>query len=153
MAAFPASKQDSIPSFQWADCHTQLGNAGWEVIFQWQWPLRPCIQGGLPHSQGTSRQPPQGCSVTFPLQERAREPRSLCTVLGSCGQNTLSAHLHPGPWGLNSHISTGKAFCGAASNCLQKHPVTVFFLLPEEEKATSTRMFCHVCSAGESSQA
>ena len=40
--------------------------------------------------------------------ERASEPRSLCTMLGSCGQNTLGAHLEPGPRGPNWHLSPGE---------------------------------------------
>ena len=90
------------------ESHPQLGSAGWEVILQWRWPLGPCAQGGLPHSQGTSRQPPHGCSLTFALRERAREPRPVCTVLGSCGQNTLGAHLETGLGGPNWHFSPGE---------------------------------------------
>ena len=33
------------------ESHPWLGNPGWEVTLQWQWPLGPCAQGGLPHSQ------------------------------------------------------------------------------------------------------
>ena len=97
---------------------------------QWQWPLRPCAQGGLPHSQGTSRQPPHGCSVTFALQERAREPRSVCTVLGSCGENTLGTYLDPRPRGHNGIFLPGSPNVGQPSNCLQRHPVAICFLLP-----------------------
>ena len=95
--AFSASQEDNIPSCLWAESHPWLRSPDWEVILQWHWPLGPRAQGGLPHSQGMSSQPPHGCFVTFALQERALEPRLICTVLSSCGQNTLGAHLEPGP--------------------------------------------------------
>ena len=95
-AAFPASKEDSVPSHLWAESHPCLGSAGWEIILQWQWPLGPRAQGGLPHSQGTSRQPPHSCSVTFALQERASELRPVCSVLGSCGLTPWAP-----PWSLD----------------------------------------------------
>ena len=129
--AFPASKEDSVPSRLRAESHLCLGSTGWEVSWQWQWPLGPCAQGGLPHSQGTSRQPPHGCSVTFALQERARELRPVCTVLGSCGQNTLGAHLEPGPGSQTGFFRLRSPNAGRPSNCLQRPPMAVCFLLPE----------------------
>ena len=55
-------------------------------------------------------QTPNICSVTFPLQERASEPRSVWDVLGSCGENTLCVHVDTGPRGKNSYPSLWSIF-------------------------------------------
>ena len=104
---------------------------GWEVILQRQWPLGPRAQRGLAHSQGTSRQPPHGCSITFALQEKAPRLRPVFTMPGSCRENTLGAYLDPRPRAPNWHFSHGEPFVGQPSNCLQRSPVAVCFLLPE----------------------
>ena len=129
--AFHASQEDSIPSHLRAESHPWLGSPGWEVILQWHWPLGPCTQGGLPHSQGTSSQPPHGSSIMFALQERALEPRPICTVLSSCMQNTLGAHLEPGPGAQTGFFRQGSPNAGQPSNCLQRPPMAVCFLLTE----------------------
>ena len=77
-------------------------------LLQWQWPLWPRAQGGLSPCQGMYRQPPHGCSVTFSLQERTREPRCVCTRFRSCEEDTLGAHLDPMPRGPHWHISPGE---------------------------------------------
>ena len=87
---------------------------------QRQWPLGPRAQGGLAHSQGTSRQPPHGCSITFALQEKAPRPRPVCTILGSCRENTLGAYLDPRPRAPNWHFSHGEPLRGAAQQLLAK---------------------------------
>ena len=53
----------------------------------------------------TPREPPHSFSVMFALLERALESWPVCTLLGYCGQNTLGAHLKPGPRGPNRHFS------------------------------------------------
>ena len=131
MAAFPSSKEDIFPSLLRAESHTRLESACLEVIFQWQWPLRPCAQRGLPLSQGKSKQGPNGCSVTFPLQERAREPGSVWNVLRSCRGNTLCAHVDIGPRGQILHFSSKEPEHGATQQLLEMHPIGVFFLLTE----------------------
>ena len=108
MATVPASKEKSFPSRLQAEGQTRMGSAGWEVTSQWQWPLRPCTQGGLPHSQGTSRKSPRCSFVMFVLQERAHEPRCVWNVLGSCGENTLGTPLDLGSGGPNWHLSPGE---------------------------------------------
>ena len=65
------------------------------------------------------------------LQERALEPRPVCTVLSSCGQNTLDAHLEPGPGAQTGLFQQGSPNAGRPSNCLQRPPMAVCFLLPE----------------------
>ena len=105
MDAFPSSKEDSFVSLLHTESHTRLESACLEVIFQWQWPLSPCSQGGLPHPQGMSKQTPNVCSITFPLQEKASKPRSVWDILGSCGENTLCVHVDTWPRGKNSYPS------------------------------------------------
>ena len=73
--------------------------------------------GGLPVSQGKLKQGPNGYSVTFPLQERAREPGSVWNVLRSCRGNTLCAHVDTGSRGqifLPRSLNTRRP-----SNCLK----------------------------------
>ena len=46
---------------------------GWEILFHWPWPLRPCAQGGLPPSQGKSKEAPNGCSIMFLRESLPRQ--------------------------------------------------------------------------------
>ena len=82
-------------------------------------------------SQGKSKQPPNSCSLMFPLQEGASEPRSVWNVLGSCGKSSWEPTWIPVlgakiriflPWSPNAV---------QPSNCLKIHPVAVVFPLTE----------------------
>ena len=82
----------------------------------------------------TPRERPANLHTAVPscaLQERALEPRPVCTVLSSCGQNTLGAHLEPEPGVQTGFFRQGSPNAGRSSNCLQRPPMAVCFLLPE----------------------
>ena len=57
----------------------------WRSFFSSKVPWGPVHKEEVPHSQGTSKQHPNVCSISFPLQERSSEPRSVWNILGSCG--------------------------------------------------------------------
>ena len=131
MAAVPASKEKNFPSCLQAEGQTQMGSTGWDVTSQWQWPLRPCTQGGLPHSQGMSRQPPRCSFITFALQERAHEPRYSRMFLDPAGKTPWAPTWIPGLGSQTGLCLLGSPNTGQPSNCLQRPPMAVFFLLPE----------------------
>ena len=60
-----------------------LESACLEVIFHVQFPLSLRAFGGSPHSQGKANRHPNVCSITFSLEERSSEPRSVWKF-GNC---------------------------------------------------------------------
>ena len=76
--------------------------------------------GRAPTLPGNVQPTSTRCSVTFALQERPLEPRPICTMLSSCGQNTLGAHLEPGPGAQTGFFWQGSPNAGQPSNCLQR---------------------------------